>query len=675
MVGMKTRTRKDEVIEVIHGVEVRDPYRWLEDQDTPETRNWLEQQEQYFNSVIGSIPGRDRISARLAELMKVDVVGIPRIAGNRYFFSKKTAGQELSVICMMDRETGEEKILADPHPTSPDYSIRFDIISVATDGKTLAYAARDGCGEEVSISIIDTDTGEIIDSLPRDIYFYVALRSDRKGFYYVLKGENGASIMSRVMGTPVSDDERVFGGDIGKDRFVFCKLSEDEKYLIIYLLVGASGTRTEVYCKNVENDGPVTTLVTGIDARFMGLALGDVLYLETDYNASNERIIKIDINNPEMENWKEIIPESSSIIENFGLYGGNICVNYLENVSSVLKLFQTDGTYLKNIPMPSPGTILTMTGEWKTSEIFYWFSAYHIPSTVYRYDMTDDSLEAWGGEKTPFNSDNFVLKQVRYKSLDDTEIPMYICHLKNLTPDPSTPALLTGYGGFGLSHLPSFEEKFAVWMENGGVLALPALRGGGEFGKNWHHAGMLEKKQNVFDDFISAAEWLINNNYTSPGKLAIFGRSNGGLLVGAVITQRPDLFKAVACGYPLLDMIRYHKFLFGMLWVSEYGSPDDPEHFRYLIKYSPYHNVKQGTEYPAVILISGDSDTRVDPLHARKMTALLQEATTGDNPVVLMYDNKSGHISTAKPVSRLVEDMTCELLFLMGQTGFPGHET
>jgi prolyl oligopeptidase len=662
--ALMIKSKTDEVVEFIHGVEVKDPYRWLEDQNSPETREWLQEQKRYFRSVISGIPGRETISKRLEELLKVDFTDIPLIAADRYFYLKKNKDQEQFVICSQNKETGEEKILADPHPLSEDYSISFDIFDVAGDGKTLAYSVRDGGEDEVSINVIDTDTGNIIDSLPKAKYCGVVLRQDKKGLYYSVRTENGGVIKFHVSGSSVSDDEIIFGGNLEKDKFVHCSSSEDGKYIIILVYFSS---KTEIFYKDVENNGPVTALIRDIDAESMGTGVGDTFYFFTNYNAPNGKIVKIDLNNPEVENWIDIVPESSTVITYFQLSGGKLFVNCIENASSVIKLYNIDGTYIKNIPLPASGTASSLSGEWKGNELFCMFSSSHIPSTVYKYDLNNDSLEIWGGEKIPFDSDKYVLKQVWYKSKDGTEIPMHICHLKNLTPDVSTPALLTGYGGFGMTRLPSFGTKFAVWIENGGVLAMPALRGGGEFGRKWHQSGMLEKKQNVFDDFIEAAEWLVKNNYTSPDKLAIFGRSNGGLLTGAVMVQRPDLFRVVSCGYPLLDMIRYHKFLCGFYWVSEYGSPDNPEHFEYLIKYSPYHNVRQGVKYPSVIFITGDSDTRVDPLHARKMAALLQENAGDDNPVVLMYDEKAGHI-TAEPVSERVETITDELIFLMHQT-------
>lgn len=379
----------------------------------------------------------------------------------------------------------------------------------------------------------------------------------------------------------------------------------------------------------------------------------------------------MDLKHPARDRWRETIPERDAVIEDFDPVGGMLVVNYTENASSRLRLYEPTGRHVRDIALPAIGTVKDVGGRWESDEVFFQFSAFHIPPTIYRHELKKRRLHIWGQLKAPIQSAQFEVKQVWYTSRDGTEVPMFLMHARGFRLGGSSPGLLSGYGGFNISMTPAFRSIAVVWAEQGGVFAMPSLRGGGEFGEEWHKAGMLEKKQNVFDDFIAAAEWLIQSGYTSPSRLALRGSSNGGLLVGAALTQRPELFRAVLCGYPLLDMVRYHKFLVAPFWVPEYGSSEDPDEFRYLFAYSPYHRVKPGTKYPAALFMTGDSDTRVDPLHARKMTALLQSATGSDRPVLLHYDTKSGHVA-AKPLSKQIQDLTDELTFLFWQLGVTG---
>jgi len=398
-----------------------------------------------------------------------------------------------------------------------------------------------------------------------------------------------------------------------------------------------------------------------------------MLLVRTNWDAPKWRIMVADLKKPTRENWHELVPQSNAVIESLSLAGGKLIVDQTENVVNKLRVLNTDGKLVREVTPPTLGTMSNMLGRWKQQEGYYVFSSFHVPATIYKYDIASGKQSVYFQPKIPIQTDQYEVKQVWYPSKDGTKIPMFLAYAKGLKLDGSNPTLLTGYGGFNIASSPGFSAMAAEWMAKGGVWALANMRGGGEFGEEWHHAGMLEKKQNVFDDFIAAAEWLIANKYTSTPKLAIRGGSNGGLLMGAMLTQRPDLFGAVICNYPLLDMVRYHKFLVASYWVPEYGSADDPEQFKYIYAYSPYHHVKAGTKYPATLFVSGDADTRVAPLHARKMTALMQAANGSDKPIMLHYETKLGH-SGGTPVGKQVTNTADELLFLFWQLGVTSQQ-
>ena len=662
-------TRVDNVKEMIHGVEIVDPYRWLEDQESPETRAWIDAQNEYSHSLIDSLPTRQRISQRLTELMKVDKISIPRVRNGRYFLRKRAANQEQWIIYVRKGLEGKDEVLIDPHPMSPDHTTSVSLLDVSKDGTTMAYGIRQGGEDEIAVNLFDVDRRlDLPDRLPKARYFGVSIKPDNSGFYYTRHGTNGGRIYYHAMGTNPASDVEIFGKGYGPDKILFASVSEDGHYLIIHVLHGSAAQKTEIYYQDLVNKTPVVPIIKDIDATFFGEIADDKLFVQTNWKAPNGRILIVNLDNPARENWQEIIPESNAVIRGFSLAGGRLFVNYLEKVVSQVKVFEPNGEYVRSISFPTLGTVSSISGRWESNEAFFVYTSFHIPTTIYRYDVAKGTQQIWAQVDVPVNTDMFEVRQVWYNSKDGTKVPMFIVHAKGIKLDGSNPTLLTGYGGFNISRTPYFSATAVLWVENGGVFAMPNLRGGGEFGEDWHKAGMLEKKQNVFDDFIAAAEWLIDNNYTNPSKLAISGGSNGGLLVGAALTQRPELFQAVVCRYPLLDMIRYHKFLVARFWVSEYGSADDPEQFKYLYAYSPYHHVKKGTKYPAVLFITGDADTRVAPLHARKMTALLQSATASDRPVLLLYDTKSGH-SGGQPLSKQIEDTTDQMSFLFWQLG------
>jgi len=667
---MPPKTRTDNVKETFHGIEITDPYRWLEDRDSPETSEWIKAQNEYTDAMIGSLPGREKLKQRLTELLRIDWVGMPSVRNGRYFFSKRNRDQELPVIYMRKGLEGKDEVLIDPHNMSPDHTTSVSISAASEDGTVMAYAVREGGQDETTVKLLDVDKRkDLPDRLPKGRYYWhISLKPDKSGFYYARYGDDGSRIYYHAMGTKPAGDVELFGRGYGPDKFIGVDLSEDGRYLLISVFHGSAAKRTEIYYQDVAKSGPILPVVNDIDARFIGQVAGDHLFLQTNWDAPKGRILRVDLDNPAREHWREVIPESDAVIEGVSLVGGKLFVNYLRNVSSRVKMFQPDGKHVRDIPFPAMGSVSDIVGRWKGNEAFFSFSSFHIPSTIYRYDVKKGSREVWSRLEVPINSSAFEVKQVWYKSKDGTKVPMFLVHAGGAKLDGSNPTVLTGYGGFNISLTPWFSAVAALWVETGGVYAVANLRGGGEFGEEWHDAGMLEKKQNVFDDFIAAAEWLIQNGYTNPSRLAISGGSNGGLLVGAAVTQRPELFRAVVCSYPVLDMVRYHKFLVAEFWVSEFGSSEDPDQLKYIYAYSPYHRVKQGTKYPAVFFITGDADTRVDPLHARKMAPLLQSATASGKPVLLRYHIKAGH-SGGRPLSKVIEDTTDEFSFLFWQLG------
>ncbi|MBI1750329.1 MAG: S9 family peptidase [Acidobacteria bacterium] len=664
-------TRADNVKEVLHGVELVDPYRWLEEQNAPETRAWIDAQNQYTQSLIGNLPGRAAIEKRLGELLKVDTVGVPMERGGRYFFSKRLANQDLSVLYVRKGLAGQDEVLVDPHPMSADHRTSVSFAGVSDDGTLAAYAVRQGGADEIAIRFLDVDSRkDLADQLPAARYFGIALKPDKSGFYYTRMDKEGPRVRYHAMGTDAARDAEIFGKGYGPEKIITSELTEDGRYLGIIVLHGASADRTEIYLQDVAKPGPLVIVVNDIDARFIPAVAGDKLLLWTNWKAPKGHVLSVALANPRREDWRELIAESDAVIEGVAAAAGRLFVEYTRNVSSQVKMFAADGKPLGEMPLPALGTLGGISGRWKSKEIFYGFSSFVIPTTIYRLDTGGGKPEVWARLNVPIESEKFEVKQVWFASKDGTKAPMFVLHRKGLKLDGSSPALLTAYGGFAVSLTPSFSARAVLWVERGGVYAVANLRGGAEFGEEWHKAGMKEKKQNVFDDFYAAAEWLIQNKYTSSEKLAISGGSNGGLLVGAALTQRPELFRAVVCSYPLLDMVRYHKFLVARFWVPEYGSSEDAEQFKYIRAYSPYHNVKPGTKYPAVLFVTGDADTRVDPLHARKMAALVQAATGSDRPVLLHYDTKAGH-SGGRPVSKTIADTTDELGFLFWQLGGP----
>jgi prolyl oligopeptidase len=663
----------ENVVDRLHGVELVDPYRWLEEAKSPRTRQWLDEQIAHTDSLLHKQPGIERIKARLGELMKLDVMGMPTVRGKRYFFSRRKKDQDQSIFVMREGVDGPETVLIDPNGWSKDNTTSVSALDISKDGTRIVYGVRQGGEDEQEIRVLDVTTGkDLPDRIPKGRYFGgAALTPDNRSLYYSRYETEGPRIYRHEMGTEVAKDTLLFGEKLPKGLLAAFTLSDDGARLAFTVIHGSAASKTEVYLQEPAGTGEIKPLVTDIQARFSAIFAGPHLYIETNWKAPNGRLLRVEPGKAKPDEWTEILAEDPKApLQSVSPIGGKLYVNRLVNATSRMSLHEPDGALVSVLKLPGIGTSSGMSGEWDQTECFYSFSSFTDPGSIYRSDVKQGLTSLWFAPPVPFDGSKFQTEQVWYTSKDGTKVPMFLVSKKGMVRDGSNPVLLTGYGGFNISRTPSFSASTAVWLELGGVYALPNLRGGGEFGEAWHEAGMREKKQNVFDDFHAAAEWLIENKVTTPEKLSISGGSNGGLLVGAAFTQRPELFRAVVCSVPLLDMVRFDRFLVAKFWVPEYGSAETPGDFEFIRKYSPYHNVKPGTKYPAIMFVTGDADTRVDPLHARKMAALMQAATGSKHPVLLHYDLKAGH-SQGLPVNKQIEDAADVLIFLCWQLGVP----
>jgi prolyl oligopeptidase len=662
------------VTDEVSGHTLTDPYRWLEDQDSPETRAWIDSQMRYTQQYLSQVKIRPEIVKRLTELEHVETVGIPIERNETYFYNKRLPDENQASIYIRKGLRGNDERLIDATKLSADQNTSVHINDVSKDAALLVYGVREGGADERTVHILDVpNRRELADVLPRARYSGVSLAPDSKGLYYSKYELTGTVVYFHHIGSPVASDEVVFGKEykgetLGQMELISAEVTENGRYLLISVSHGVPAKREDIYAKDLRTpDAELREMVHGIDSRFTPVNYEDDLYVLTDYQADNYHVVKINMSDTNPSKWQTIIPEGKDVISGLSIVGGKLFATGLHDVVTQTRIFTLDGKQIGTISYPSLGSASDVIGREDSNHGFYLFDSFNIPPAVYHYDVSTGKADVFAKPNVPFNSDQYEVKQVFYNSKDGTRVPMFISSKKGLERKGHVPTLMYAYGGFLLSQTAHWNPEYAWWMEQGGFYAQPNLRGGGEYGEAWHKAGMFEKKQNVFDDFFGAAEYLVANKYTSPEHLAIRGRSNGGLLMGAALTQRPDLFGAVWVGYPLLDMIRFQKFLVGRWWTSEYGSADDPQQYAYLIKYSPYQNVKPGTKYPAIMLNSGDSDTRVAPLHARKMTAELQAEDGSDRPVLLHYELKAGH-SSGVSIQQLVNDTADELAFLWNET-------
>ncbi len=677
-------TRQEDFKEVLHGVEIPDPYRWLEDQQSPETRSWIDAQNRYTHALLDPLPYRDAIRRRLGELVEVDTTELPTEQNGRYLFFRHAAHDDLAKLYLRRGRQGGNELVLDPATLSADHTTDITPMDLSRDGRLLVYGIRHGGEDELELRVRDLDARrDLPDRFPRALYRGVLLRPDGKGFYYNRQDRETGTLtyyhaLGSAPGSGPARDTEVFGRGVGRDKWAgIADVSADGRFALF--VVNHGWGRTELYFQDLAQDlaagGPVRTLENDLVGHFDVQLAGDRVIASTDWEASNGRILAIDLTDPAREKWKELVPAGPDPIQSFAVAGGKLFVHTLHDVASRLRVYSLDGRPEGEIPLPGPGAVTGLAARWDGGELFYQFESFTVPATIFRYDTASRKTDVWARDQVSFRSADFAVEQVWYTSKDGTRVPMFLVHRKDLPRDRPHPTRLYGYGGFKLSQLPRWSAGTAWWLEQGGVYALANIRGGSEYGEAWHRAGMLEKKQNVFDDFIAAAEWLIANRVTEPSRLAIEGGSNGGLLVGAALTQRPELFRAVVCRFPDLDMVGYYRFKNNNPpALLEYGDASKPDQFKFLYAYSPYQKVKPGTRYPAVLLTTGDADTRVPPLQARKMTARLQAATASGLPVLLLYDTAAGHAG-GRPLRKILDDASLELAFVAWQLGLPAPGT
>ena len=659
-----------------HGVEVRDPYRWLEDGDAEEVRRWSEAQGRHTRAALDAIPFTAAIRERLRVLFSIGLVSAPAIRGDRYFHQRRTGDQEQPVLYLRQGREGEDRVLLDPARFAEDRTSALDWYYPSDDGRLLAYGVSEGGSEKSVLRILDVDTGrDLADVIPFTRACSLEWRPDGSGFFYTRYPEPGSvppgeenyrrRVYEHVLGRDWREDPLVFGADRPPEDWANVHLSPGGRWLAVS--VSRGWTRTDVYLRDLASpDSPFVTVIEGLDAVFGVDVRNDRLYLQTNLDAPRSRLVAVDLDHPGREAWRDVLPEGPDVLEGTALIGDWIVAVWLRDASSRVTLHARDGTLLHEVALPVIGSVAGLTGEWDGREAFLGFTSYAVPPTVYRLALPDPALELWARAPGEVDADRFRVRLVHYPSRDGTLVSMFLVDARDRPTDGRGAALLTGYGGFNISHTPAFGRGVIQFLEKGGLYAVAHLRGGGEYGEDWHRQGMLDRKQNVFDDFLAAADFLLQQGHAGRGRLAIMGGSNGGLLVGAALTQRPGLFRAVVCQVPLLDMVRYHLFRIARLWIPEYGSADDPEAFRWLHAYSPYHHVRDGTPYPAVLITTGESDSRVDPLHARKMAARLQAATSSDHPILLRLETRAGH-GQGKPLSKTLEEWTDVWAFLFSE--------
>lgn len=665
-----------EQVDEYHGVKIADPYRWLEDLDSPATAAWVQAQNEITFKFLEEVPARDQIRERITRLWDFEKFGTPFKEGGRYFYSRNEGLQAQSVIYVVDRLDAEPRVLIDPNKFSEDGTIALAGLTISDDGRFAAYGLSSAGSDWIEYKVRNIDTAEDLPDLVKWIKFRgVSWTKDNAGFFYSRFDEPAGGKLEDVnyyqklfyhrVGTPQSDDRLVYERPDQKEWGFSGDVTEDGRYLIITVSQGTE-RKNRVYYQDLQAaDGQTIKLLDDFDAQYLFIDNeGPVFWFFTDLEAPRGRVIAIDTRHPERENWKELIPQAAETLLWASVVGEHFIASYLKDAHSQVRVFDLGGRPVREVELPGVGSAGGFGGKRGDPETFYSYTSFNTPATIYRYDVSTGQSTVFRKPKVDFDPDRYEVKQVFYTSKDGTRVPMFITHRKGLKLDGSNPTFLYGYGGFNAAMLPRFSVSRLVWMEMGGVYALANIRGGGEYGKEWHDAGRLKNKQNCFDDFIAAAEWLIAHNYTSPKKLAISGGSNGGLLVAACMLQRPDLFGACLPAVGVLDMLRFHKFTIGWAWVSDYGSPDDPEMFRVLHAYSPLHNIRPGTCYPPTLATTADHDDRVVPSHSFKFISALQAAQGCDNPVLIRIETKAGH-GGGKPTQKIIEEVSDEYAFLV----------
>jgi len=673
--------RRSDQVDDYHGTKVADPYRWLEDTDSPETRAWIEAENKVTDSYLAQIPYRDKIHGRLTKLWNFERFGVPEKQAHRYFFDHNTGLQNQSVLLVADSLNAEPRILLDPNTLSADGTVALAGTAVTDDGKMMAYGLAASGSDWTEWRIRDVDTGKDMPEVLKWVKFSGASwTKDGKGFFYSRFDEPKKDSMLRDtvyfqklyyhrLGTPQSEDKLIYDRPDNKEMGFGGQVTDDGRFLMIHVWQGTS-PKTRIYYKDLTHpDSQVIRLLDDFDAEYQFIDNdGPVFWVRTNLDAPRGRIIAIDTRHPERDQWKTIVPQSADKLEFANVVHDSFLLGYLKDARSEVRVYDLSGKFLRNVDLPGIGTAAGFGGKRRDTETFYAFTSFTSPTTIYRYDPASGTSTVFRQPKVDFDPTQYETTQVFYNSKDGTRVPMFITYKKGIKLDGENPTLLYAYGGFDISLTPLFSVANLVFLEMGGVYAQPNLRGGGEYGEEWHEAGTKLHKQNVFDDFIAAAEWLIANHYTSTPKLAIRGGSNGGLLVGASMTQRPDLFGATLPAVGVMDMLRFHKFTIGWAWTSDYGSSDNPDEFKALYAYSPLHNLKPGTKYPPTLVLTADHDDRVVPGHSFKFAATLQADQAGPAPVLIRIETKAGH-GAGKSVTKTIDETADAWAFLAYNLG------
>ncbi|HEX7727693.1 MAG TPA: prolyl oligopeptidase family serine peptidase [Terracidiphilus sp.] len=655
------------------GTKIVDNYRWLEDAKSPQTRAFIEAENAYTARYFKQNQIRTKALDSLDAMEHVTAWSIPVERAGNYYFMKRLSSEDQASLYIRRGWTGKDERILDPAQIDRNPNTSISLADISRDGQLLAYHVRQGGADETTIRFFDLKTKKSLpDELPRAIYYSSDFTPDGKGIYYTRTNEKGSLVYLHLFGTRTSNDKLIFGREfhgeqLGSLDLCSSYMTDDYRYLVIEIDRGVPAKRVDVVFRDLTKpESPFEVLVWGLDSRFSASEFKGSWYVRTDYKSPNGRVLKAD---PGImpDAWTTVVPEGTEPLESFSIVGGKLYVDRLKDVQNETSIYTLAGKLLGKVSYDAIGSPSGIYGRTSDRYGYLSFDSFIQPPTLYRYDTVTGKRDVFAKQDIPFDTSQYELRQVFFTSKDGTRVPMFIAGKKGLKLDGTERLLMTGYGGFDVSMTSHWNPEWAWWLQQGGWFAMPNMRGGGEYGEHWHEQGMFEKKQNVFDDWFAAAQYLIDQHYTSPAHFAIVGRSNGGLLMGASMTQHPEMFAAIDCGYPLLDMLRYQKFLQGPHWTTEYGSADNEAQFEYLLKYSPYHNVKADTKYPAILFFTGDSDTRVDPLHARKMTALLQAVSGGNRPILLHYSLSGGH-SAGVSVTQHVEDDADQLSFLWAET-------
>lgn len=672
--------KRENVVDTLHGVAIADPYRWLENPDDSATVAWVTAENTITRAYLDSIPDRAKIQSRLTDLWNYPKYSAPAKKGNTYFFSKNDGLQNQAVLYWQDGPEGEPKVLIDPNTLSADGTVALTLTTVSEDGSLLAYGLSGSGSDRQDVKIRKVKEGtDLNETIKWCKFTSIAWLPDGSGFYYNRFPEPGTvkkedenhfnKVYFHKIGTQQSQDKLIYEEPSNPDHGFSPLVTEDGRYLLIYVWQGTD-PRNRIYYMDLKGGNKLVKLLDAGDATWSPVHNeGTVFYFFTNLDAPKGKLISIDISNPGSDKWKTIIPEQPEVLDFVTVVNRQFVAGYMKDAHHELRVYSSGGEFIKEIPLPAVGTVGISSSKSTDTDMFVTFTSFVYPPTIFRYDFTTGDLKLFRRPEVKFIPEDYETRQVFYTSKDGTRVPMFIVFKKGLKLDGTAPALLYGYGGFNVNMTPGFSLSRLIWMEAGGIYAMANLRGGGEYGEEWHQAGMLGKKQNVFDDLHAAAEYLAKEKYTSAEKLAINGGSNGGLLVAAAMTQRPELYGAVVCQVPVIDMLRYHKFTVGSYWIPEYGNAEaDSTQFKFMLAYSPLHNIREGVNYPPTLITSADTDDRVVPAHAKKFAATLQHTYKGKNPILIRIETKAGH-GAGKPTSKVIDEAADIYSFLFKQFG------